>query len=353
MLNNLDNLLITVNAIDQVPKEVPSHVYDRILNLNQARTGGLAFQLLIKISARVMLTSNVDISDKLINGQLGTVAHVSMHNNSIKTIYVVFDNENAGTNKIKSDRLAQQLNAIPIDRVTTEIRTNEKKLSYPVIKRTQFSLMLSWGCTVHKVQSLSLDEIVISFNLLKRRSFNNGQMYIALSRVTSLQGLFLIGKYNSNAIVVDEKAKREYQYLRENQSLNFKEDVIAKNSQYRVLSLAVCNVRSLRKHDIDLSADRTMTASDIILCTETQLLNADNHEEISIDSFEIACNNDNQYRFSSLAVYCKDSINLSEHFMLGGFSVIEVSNNMTLPFLKIKILLLYVCRFTSFITTII
>ena len=73
------------------------------------------------------------------------------------------------------------------------IRAN--KYSSPVIKRTQFPLMLAWACTVHKVQGLSLHKVVISFELVKQRSFNNGQMYVALSRVTSFIGLFLTGAY--------------------------------------------------------------------------------------------------------------------------------------------------------------
>ena len=112
MLNNLNDPLITIDAIDQVPKEVPSHVYNKIQNLNQSRTGGLAFQLSLKISARVMLTSNVDISDKLINGQIGTIVSVVTKNGSIKTVYIQCDNQNVGTSKIKSDRVAQQLNAV-------------------------------------------------------------------------------------------------------------------------------------------------------------------------------------------------------------------------------------------------
>jgi len=40
-----------------------------------------------------------------------------------------------------------------------------------------------------------------------------------LSRVTSIQGLFLIEKFNQNAIIGDKKSKQEYEYLRHNQSI--------------------------------------------------------------------------------------------------------------------------------------
>ena len=59
--------------------------------------------------------------------------------------------------------------------------------------------MLSWACTVHKVQGLSLTSVVVSFDLEKQRSFNKGQMYVALSRVTSID-IFLIGKYTPNVL---------------------------------------------------------------------------------------------------------------------------------------------------------
>ena len=58
--------------------------------------------------------------------------------------------------------------------------------------------MLSWACTVHKVQGLSLTSAVVSFDLEKQKSFNEGQMYVALSRITSIDNIFLIGKYNRN-----------------------------------------------------------------------------------------------------------------------------------------------------------
>ena len=44
--------------------------------------------------------------------------------------------------------------------------------------------MLAWACTVHKVQGLSLNKVVVGFQLLKQQNFHYGQNYVALSRVT-------------------------------------------------------------------------------------------------------------------------------------------------------------------------
>ena len=44
--------------------------------------------------------------------------------------------------------------------------------------------MLSWVCIVHKVEGLSLNSVVISFNLEKQNWYSQGRMYVALSRVT-------------------------------------------------------------------------------------------------------------------------------------------------------------------------
>ena len=46
----------------------------------------------------------------------------------------------------------------------------KKNKLQPCIKRTPFPLALSWACTVHEVQDLSLDEGVISFDLHRQRS---------------------------------------------------------------------------------------------------------------------------------------------------------------------------------------
>ena len=75
-----------------------------------------------------------------------------------------------------------------------------KNSHQPSVKKTQFPLTLSWAYTVHKVQGLSLTKGAVSFALESQKSFNKGQMYVALSRITSINELHLIGKYNKAAL---------------------------------------------------------------------------------------------------------------------------------------------------------
>jgi len=334
MLEQIDSNVITIKAIDQIPKGVPNYVYDKIKSQSQSKTNGLIFELSLKIGARVMLTSNVDISDRLINGQIGTISQIKLKNNSVETIFIKFDDINAGKKLLTSDVMGRQYRAVPINRITTELKTNVKKEASPIIKRTQFPLALSWGCTMHKVQGLSLNKVVISFDLCKQTKFNHGQIYVALSRVTTLNGLFLTGKFDRNTITVNERAIAEYQRLREIQQLDTDNKFDDNNT---IFSIALCNVRSLTKHIGDIKVDDRFLCNDIILCTETQMV-SNQTENVSIDGYSTFCNISPDHRFSSLTAYCSDMVNvLSQFNEIDGISVLEISKNH----LVFKILFLY------------
>ena len=60
--------------------------------------------------------------------------------------------------------------------------------------------MLAWACTVHKVKDLSLTQIVVTFQLLKEKQFNDGQIYVALNKVTTLEGLYILGPFTEDAV---------------------------------------------------------------------------------------------------------------------------------------------------------
>ena len=271
MLSLNQNTFYSIDAIDEYPKNVRQSAINNILKGNQSETGGLASKLDLKKDARVMLTTNVCVDDRLSNGQLGTIRKIASNNqNQVEKIYIAFDDPRVGLKAKSNDRCGYKHNWVPIERVEVNIKIRANKDSSPSIKRTQFPLMLSWAYTVHKVQGQTLDKAVVSFDLEKQRSFNSGQIYVALNRVTSLNGLFLIGTYKSSAIKADQKAVLEYQRMRTESILELAHDCNPVNLES--LTITLLNTRSLCKHSVDISCDHSLVDNDILCLTETQLV---------------------------------------------------------------------------------
>ena len=273
--------MYVLEAVDQYPKNVTKHDIEKVLSKGRSGTGGLDSVIYIKERARVMLTNNIEICDRLINGQLGTVAKILVDEitHNVKKVYVKFDDEQAGSLAIEKscDTFAIENKVVPIVRILNGIKINAGKRSSPEIQRLQFPLALSWACTVHKVQGLTLNEIVVSFELFKQKSFNCGQVYVALSRATSLQGLHVLGKLEQKHIRVDRRVCDEYKRLRNECLL---EEVTIDLEGDFTLSAVLLNVRSLRRHCIDVRHDRKLFNSDLILLTETQLRPSDFDNDI-------------------------------------------------------------------------
>ena len=111
-------------------------------NQKQTNTGGLAKLLNLKTGAKVMLTVNVDIQDRLINGQTGNFKHNEFVQASIHKIYVRFSDEQAGLRAMRSSYLGEQNSWVAIEKCETEIPI-KKELASSNIKRTQFPLILA------------------------------------------------------------------------------------------------------------------------------------------------------------------------------------------------------------------
>ena len=127
-----------------------------------------------------MLTRNVDVSDGLVNGSIGTI--YAYKTTPRERVYIKFDRDEAGAKqRSKTEGLGN----------TFIERCEEKLHRYKAVTRRQFPLKLAFACTIHKVQGMTCRNAVVSLD----RVFSPGMAYVTLSRSTTLNGLSVV-KFN-------------------------------------------------------------------------------------------------------------------------------------------------------------
>ena len=107
-------------------------------------TNGLAYRLTIKLNAKVMITVNINVEDKLCNGQIGVIRHIKYDNSgNVEKIFLQMDDPKVGLKAMNSNTFERTNGLIPIKINGQNIKIKKKRPSSPVIKKFQFPLMLS------------------------------------------------------------------------------------------------------------------------------------------------------------------------------------------------------------------
>jgi ATP-dependent DNA helicase PIF1 len=183
-LDKLSTDLVTVKAIDTFPNNdepLDKTVLDDLnfhLNLLSPQT------LYIKVGAQVMLTINANIDEGLANGSRGVIVKIEDEYIDIEFL----------SGKVET-----------FCRHLFEYSEKKKILA----TRYQFPIILAFALSIHKVQGATLDSAIVNCGT---SIFEASQAYVALSRVRSLDGLYL-ESYKPNKIFCNEEALKYYKNL--------------------------------------------------------------------------------------------------------------------------------------------
>ncbi len=135
-----------------------------------------ATELQFKIGAQIMLLNN-DQENRWVNGSIGTIAALEKDEEGHPYLDV---------------RLQDGGKRVAVTPFTWEVYRFTLQdgaiLSEPVGTFTQYPFRLAWAVTIHKSQGKTFDRVAIDID---RGTFAAGQIYVALSRCTSFEGITL------------------------------------------------------------------------------------------------------------------------------------------------------------------
>ncbi len=144
-------------------------------------------ELTLKIGAQVMMLKNSLQKQGIINGSIGVITGFTKN----KTPIVKFHNG--------------ELCAILPEEWSIEMFNEDKGEIEVIASIKQIPLVLAWAITIHKSQGMTLDSIFCDLSSV----FAEGQAYVALSRVKSLEGLFLKG-FKPHLLKANQKVRDFY-----------------------------------------------------------------------------------------------------------------------------------------------
>ncbi|EKE00920.1 MAG: hypothetical protein ACD_21C00251G0003 [uncultured bacterium] len=184
-------------------------------------------ELKLKIGAQVMLVNN-DPDGRWVNGSIGHITAFGRDKKNNTDIIMVQ----------LSNREIVDIHPYSWDVFKYEINEETNGLNTLKIGGfTQYPMRLAWALTVHKSQGKTFDNVIVDLGT----TFSPGQMYVALSRCTSLEGLVLKKRITTKNVFIDYRIVNfltKFQYQQAAKELPLEEKIA-------VIKNAITNKKSL------------------------------------------------------------------------------------------------------------
>lgn len=170
---NKEVVALNEEQLAKLPRGVPKQTFSAIdtvfdLAFSLDTVCPVKSSLTLTVGCRVILVVTLSVSEKLVNGSVGTVVKFSA---SPSIPYIKFDG------------LPEPIGVSPHEWVF-------KQSGKEVARRRQIPLSLAWGVSIHKSQGMTLSACEVSLDKI----FEAGQAYVALSRCKSLETLSIISE---------------------------------------------------------------------------------------------------------------------------------------------------------------
>ena len=184
--------------------------------------------LTLKVGAQVMFVKNDPSNERrYYNGRIG---HVTYADDRRLMVYCPGDGEAIDVEPLEWENARYTLND-----ETREIETEV------LGKFTQLPLRLAWAITIHKSQGLTFERAIIDASL----SFAPGQVYVALSRCKTLDGMVLASQIPPQAIINDDRVDDYISHQEEAARHSIEQLPTLKDEYYRHLLMELFDFKDI------------------------------------------------------------------------------------------------------------
>ncbi|RJQ27992.1 WYL domain-containing protein [Candidatus Parcubacteria bacterium] len=247
-----NNFFVYLTTTNRLADSINEEQLERLKSNNRTYTGNITgsfdkhslpteVELMLKVGAQVMMLNN-DSQKRWVNGTIGKILDIEKVEEGMDIIVVEL-----------TDGSIEEV--IPY---TWELfhfsfdQESNSLVSQSVGTFTQYPMKLAWAVTIHKAQGKTFDNVIIDIG---SGTFVHGQLYVALSRCTTLSGIILRQPISKKHIFMDWRVVRfvtgvQYKKSEENLSLESKikmlKDAVSGNKKMSIIYLKSNDEKSRR-----------------------------------------------------------------------------------------------------------